>query len=98
MKQNEFTYGESVRLDQNKYVQAVVFDGKQVGFRISDYIGFQRYEIPDVEIEPEYGEGLLPGKIGWIEFKPFDNSESAMEYVRANFERVVYLMENCDFD
>ncbi len=36
---------------------------------------------------------------GWFDFKTFkDNYEGALDYVKANFDEIVYLLQNGDSD
>ena len=102
---SEFIYGDSVDLGRGRHRQCITYMGKPVGYLISKEKNFlspieESYVIPDVEkgmSEPT--DGMLEGKMGWIDFKVFvDDYDAALEYVERNFESVAYLLENGDYD
>ena len=104
-KADEFEYTESVDLGNGRHRQIIIYKEKEVGFLVSKEKNWfapieESYVLPDVEIgllEPT--DGMLKGKKGWIEFKVFkDDYEAAFEYVKNNFEQIVYLFEVGDFD
>ena len=102
---DEFNYSDDLNLGNGKHRQTIIYKGKEVGYLFSKEKNFlspieETYLIPDVGFGlTETSEGVLKGKLGWIEFKRFvDDYDTAFEYVRDNFDKVVYLFEVGDYD
>lgn len=93
---NEFTFSDTKEIGPGKHQQQVFYNGEFVGFLstrernplapIEEY-----YHIPDVD----YGID----NNGFIDFKIFkDKEEEALSYTRENFNKIVYLIKNGDWD
>lgn len=93
---SEFTFSDSKEMKPGLHQQRVFYNGEFVGFLstrernplapIEEY-----YHIPDVD----YGID----NNGFIDFKIFkDDDEAALAYTKENFEQIVYLIKNGDWD
>lgn len=100
---DEFDFSVSYDLGKGRHRQEVFYKGKGVGFLITREINLftplvETYYIPDVEYGMQESNATLPGKNGWIEFKRFNNDVEALTYVKNNFEDIVFLYANGDWD
>lgn len=50
------------------------------------------------DLQPVGRNGLMNGKRGWIDYKVFTDYDEAFQYVKTNFDLVVYLFEYGDYD
>jgi len=93
---NDFTFGETRLANPGQGIQEIRYRGKPIGFLssrdrnplspVDEY-----YHIPDVE------KGMSDD--GWIDFKIFKNDyEGALQYVKDNFDEIVYLFKNGKMD
>ena len=93
---DEFTFSDSKDMKPGLHQQQVFYNGEFVGFLntrernplapLEEY-----YHIPDVD----YGID----NNGFIDFKIFkDKEEEALSYTRENFDKIVYLIKNGDWD
>lgn len=93
---SEFTFSDSKEMKPGLHQQRVFYNGELVGFLstreknplapLEEY-----YHIPDVN------KGI--DDQGFIDFKVFkDNDEAALAYTKENFEQIVYLIKNGDWD
>lgn len=104
METKEFVYSESEDLGKGRHRQTIIYKGEEIGFLITIEKNWlapleERYILPDVEIGmSEPTSGLLKGKKGWIEFKVFDDYDTAFDYADKNFKQVSYLFKYGDFD
>lgn len=93
---DDFTYGDSIETKPGRHRQTIFYNGEQVGYLVTrernPLAGLEEYyHIPDVE------KGL--SQEGWFDFKTFkDDYEGALDYVKANFDEIVYLIQNGDTD
>ena len=101
----EFEYSESVDLGQGRHQQVIILDGVEIGYLVTKEKNWlaplvESYVIPDVEVGlSEPTEGMLEGKLGWIDFKVFvDDYDSAFKYACDNFEQIGYLFKVGDYD
>ena len=105
MGKDEFKYTESSEIGRGKHFQGILYRVKEVGYLISKEKNIltpieETHFIPDVKkgLSDEGSEGLLKGKLGWIDFKRFNSYKEAFEYAKANFDDIVYLCEFGDSD
>lgn len=93
---SEFTFSDSKEMKPGLHQQRVFYMNELVGFLstrernplapLEEY-----YHIPDVD----YGID----NNGFIDFKIFkDDDEAALAYTKENFEQIVYLIKNGDWD
>ena len=102
--EDEFEYGDSVETKPNTYRQVIIYKGKEIGFLFYKEKNWlapieETYLLPDIEYgmsEPTLH--LSKGKKGWIDFKRFNEYESAFAYAKQNFEELAYLFEYGDYD
>lgn len=91
----EFQYGIPRYIRPNKVHQEILLNGEPIGF-LSTYsanvfdIIHERYFIPDVDFGMENGR--------WIEFKEFTSYDDAFRYASENYEEVVRLYRDGDWD
>lgn len=92
----EFTFGDSKEMKPGIHQQQIFYNNELVGFLntreknplapLEEY-----YHIPDVN------KGI--DDQGFIDFKIFkDNDEAALAYTKENFEQIVYLIKNGNWD
>jgi len=92
----EFTFGDSKEMKPGIHQQQIFYNNELVGFLntreknplapLEEY-----YHIPDVDAGID--------EQGFIDFKIFkDDDESALAYTKANFDQIVYLIKNADWD
>jgi len=91
---DEFCYSDSYDLGRGRCRQSIIYRGKEIGYLLSIERNWlspieEIYLVPDVEY------GLQDG---WIEFKRFTDYDDAFAYVSQNFDEIVYLFENGDYD
>lgn len=101
---DEFTYSDSDDLGNGRHRQTIIYRGKEIGYLVTIEKNLlapleEIYLLPyiDYGMQPG-GEALRGGAKGWIDFKRFTNYDEAFVYVSQNFEEIVYLFENGDFD
>lgn len=108
---DDFTLGPSHMTDKSTHRQVISYKGKEIGYLLYTEHGGpmswlcpvdEAWVLPDVEYGleiPQDKSGLLDGKKGWIDFKVFKNdSDSAIAYAKANFDKIAYLFEYGDYD
>ena len=91
----EFEYSDSIHTGCGRHRQVIIYRGKEIGYLIT------KEKNPFVPLEEHY---MLPDvdyglQDGWIDFKGWlDDYDGAFAYAVENFERLVYLFENGDYD
>ena len=102
----EFEFYDSVDLGNGRHRQTIKYCGNEIGYLIMKEYNWlvpieEIYILPDIDYgleKPIDPNGLLEGKLGWIDFKRFKTYEDAFEYANQHYDELIYLFKNGDFD
>lgn len=91
---NEFEFGKPHRRGRYGSEQDIFYRGERVGFTSTRCYGRQLSCLDDLFYIIDVERGI---KNGCYDYTRFGNYDAALNYVRQNFDEIVYIMRNADF-
>lgn len=93
---DEFMYSDEAPMSgRGRHRQTIIYKGQEVGYLVTKEKGNPFSMIEEIYMLPDVDYGI---RDGWIDFVRFADYDEALSYARANFDELVRLFSEGDYD